>query len=118
MISTLDDGLARRPDDGISNGVVAYHFAGRDELLAEVAREVLAKGVDYVQPRLAEARTGPEWLRTYIEANMAFMVVLDVWRAASRTALRSIRYLRPRQRGTRRSTGRYRPSPGPRIGGR
>ena len=73
MISTLDDGLARRPDDGISNGVVAYHFAGRDELLAEVAREVLAKGVDYVQPRLAEARTGPQWLRTYIEANMAFM---------------------------------------------
>ena len=61
------------PTIGISNGVVAYHFAGRDELLAEVAREVLAKGVDYVQPRLAEARTGPQWLRTYIEANMAFM---------------------------------------------
>ncbi len=61
------------PTIGISKGVIAYHFAGKDELLAEVAREVLAKGADYVQPRLAEARTGPEWLRTYIEATMGCM---------------------------------------------
>jgi TetR/AcrR family fatty acid metabolism transcriptional regulator len=58
---------------GISKGVIGYHFAGKDELLAEVAREVLAKATEYVQPRLAEARTGSEWLATYIEANAGFM---------------------------------------------
>ncbi len=58
---------------GISKGVIGYHFAGKEELLAEVIREVLARGGDYMRQRVGGQSTGRETLRSYIESNLGFM---------------------------------------------
>jgi TetR/AcrR family transcriptional regulator, fatty acid metabolism regulator protein len=59
---------------GISKGVILYHFAGKDDLVRELVREVLAQAEGYMRPRIAAAeQTGPAVLRAYIEANLAFM---------------------------------------------
>jgi TetR/AcrR family transcriptional regulator, fatty acid metabolism regulator protein len=44
---------------GISKGVIGYHFAGKDDLLAAVVAEVLARGEDFMRPRISEQSTGP-----------------------------------------------------------
>jgi AcrR family transcriptional regulator len=59
---------------GISKGLIGYHFAGKDDLIKEVVFEILEQGKTYMRPRiLAEAATGPGFLRAYIESNLAFM---------------------------------------------
>ncbi len=58
---------------GISKGVIGYHFAGKDELLAEVVREVLSRAEAYMRPRIGGQSTGRESLRAYIESNLGFM---------------------------------------------
>jgi AcrR family transcriptional regulator len=59
---------------GISKGLIGYHFAGKDDLIKEVVFEILEQGKAYMRPRiLAEAATGPGFLRAYIESNLAFM---------------------------------------------
>jgi AcrR family transcriptional regulator len=59
---------------GISRGLISYHFAGKDELIAQVVSEVLEQGKAYMRPRiLAQAPTGSGFLRAYIESNLAFM---------------------------------------------
>jgi TetR/AcrR family transcriptional regulator, fatty acid metabolism regulator protein len=59
---------------GISKGVILYHFAGKDELVRELVREVLVRAEAYMRPRIGSAeQTGPGLLRAYIEANLAFM---------------------------------------------
>ncbi|HTX08243.1 MAG TPA: TetR/AcrR family transcriptional regulator [Solirubrobacteraceae bacterium] len=58
---------------GISKGVIGYHFAGKDELLSEVVTEVLARGREYIEPRVTRAPTGRGKLRAYVEASLAFM---------------------------------------------
>lgn len=63
--------IARRA--GISKGVIGYHFAGKDEVLAEVVTEVLARAEAYMRPRLRRHSTGPDILRAYIESNLGFM---------------------------------------------
>ena len=64
--------IARRL--GISRGLISYHFAGKDELIAQVVSEVLEQGKAYMRPRiLAQASTGSGFLRAYIESNLAFM---------------------------------------------
>jgi AcrR family transcriptional regulator len=63
--------IARRA--GISKGVIGYHFAGKDEVLAEVVAEVLRRSERYVGPRVAGHSTGRETLRRYIESNLGFM---------------------------------------------
>jgi TetR/AcrR family fatty acid metabolism transcriptional regulator len=63
--------IARRA--GISKGVIGYHFAGKDELLAEVVREVLSRAEAYMRPRIGGHSTGPDTLRAYIESNLGFM---------------------------------------------
>jgi TetR/AcrR family transcriptional regulator, fatty acid metabolism regulator protein len=63
--------IARRA--GISKGVIGYHFAGKDELLAEVVSEVLSRAEAYMQPRIGGHSTGREALRAYIESNLGFM---------------------------------------------
>ena len=35
---------------GISRGLISYHFAGKDELMTEVVREVLEQGTAYMNP--------------------------------------------------------------------
>jgi AcrR family transcriptional regulator len=58
---------------GISKGVISYHFAGKDDLIAEIVRQVLQRARAYMQPRIEAQTTGPETLRAYIESNLEFM---------------------------------------------
>jgi AcrR family transcriptional regulator len=59
---------------GISKGLIGYHFAGKDDLITQVVLEILEQGKAYMRPRiLAQAATGPGFLRAYIESNLAFM---------------------------------------------
>jgi AcrR family transcriptional regulator len=58
---------------GISRGLISYHFARKDELIAQVVSEVLEAGKAYMRPRILAESTGPSILRAYIESNLAFM---------------------------------------------
>ena len=58
---------------GISKGVISYHFAGKDDLIAEIVTHVLQRARAYMQPRIEAETTGPEMLRAYIESNLEFI---------------------------------------------
>src|SRR5271169_2961713 len=58
---------------GISKGVISYHFAGKDDLIAEIVSQVLRQARAYMQPRIEAQTTGPEMLRAYIESNLEFI---------------------------------------------
>jgi TetR/AcrR family transcriptional regulator, fatty acid metabolism regulator protein len=58
---------------GISKGVISYHFAGKDDLIREIAAEVIARGEAYMLPRILAESSGAGMLRVYIESNLAFM---------------------------------------------
>ena len=58
---------------GTSKGVISYHFAGKDDLIAEIVRQVLQRARAYMQPRIEAQTTGPDILRAYIESNLEFM---------------------------------------------
>lgn len=58
---------------GISKGVISYHFAGKDDLIAEVVSQVLQRARAYMQPRIEAQTTGAEMLRAYIESNLEFI---------------------------------------------
>jgi AcrR family transcriptional regulator len=74
---------------GISKGVISYHFAGKDDLIAEIVRQVLQRARAYMEPRIEAQTTGPAMLRAYIESNLEFMrdnpteitVVVEIVRA-------------------------------------
>jgi AcrR family transcriptional regulator len=75
---------------GISKGVISYHFAGKDDLVAEIVRQVLEHARAYMEPRVNSKSTGPETLRAYIESNLEFIrdnpnqlkAVMEIARAA------------------------------------
>jgi TetR/AcrR family fatty acid metabolism transcriptional regulator len=58
---------------GTSKGVLLYHFGSKDDLLRELVGELSGKGRAYLGPRLEAEPTGMGTLRTYIEANLAFI---------------------------------------------
>jgi AcrR family transcriptional regulator len=58
---------------GISKGVIAYHFAGKDDLIAAIVAEVLARAEEVMRPRIGARSGGPAVLREYIESNLDFM---------------------------------------------
>jgi TetR/AcrR family transcriptional regulator, fatty acid metabolism regulator protein len=58
---------------GTSKGVILYHFGGKDDLIRELVSELTAKGRAYLGPRLEAEPTGTGMLRTYIQANLAFI---------------------------------------------
>src|SRR5262245_43842157 len=58
---------------GISRGLISYHFAGKDDLMKQVVRDVIEKGMAYMRPRILAGETGPGMLRAYIESNLAYM---------------------------------------------
>jgi len=74
----------------ISKGVISYHFAGKDDLVAEIVSQVLRQARAYMQPRIEAQTTGPEMLRAYIESNLEFIrdnpnqlrAVVEIVRAA------------------------------------
>src|SRR5579863_3120226 len=51
---------------GISKGVISYHFAGKDDLIRQVAIEIVEAARAYIIPRLVAESTGPATLRAYI----------------------------------------------------
>jgi len=75
---------------GISKGVISYHFAGKDDLVAEIIRQVLQHAREYMEPRVNSKSTGPQMLRAYIESNLEFIrdnpnqlkAVMEIARAA------------------------------------
>ena len=59
---------------GISKGLIGYHFAGKDELIKQVASEIVEQMKAYMTLRiLPEAESGPRFLRAYIGSYLAFM---------------------------------------------
>jgi AcrR family transcriptional regulator len=58
---------------GISKGVISYHFIGKDELIRQVAIEIVEAARAYIIPRVLVESTGPATLRTYIESHLTFM---------------------------------------------
>lgn len=58
---------------GISAGLISYHFAGKDDLIEQVVRDVQAEIIAYMQPRIHTETTGSGMLRAYIESNLGFM---------------------------------------------
>jgi AcrR family transcriptional regulator len=58
---------------GITKGVIAYHFDGKEELIREIVAEVMAQAKEYMVPRLMAESTGQGMLRAWIESNLEFM---------------------------------------------
>lgn len=56
-----------------STRLISYHFAGRDELMDEVTRKVLAEFAAFVHPRVDAQTTAAGQLRAFFEANVDFM---------------------------------------------
>jgi len=81
---------------GISRGLISYHFAGRDELMAAVVARAYEDGAAYMGPRIKAAKTPTEMLLAYLQTNVEFMrdhrnqmlALLAVRRAGNPAALR------------------------------
>jgi AcrR family transcriptional regulator len=58
---------------GISRGLISYHFAGREDLIAEVVLGVFRDGAEYMRPRIEAQPDAAAMLRAYVETNLAFM---------------------------------------------
>ena len=58
---------------GISKGVISYHFAGKEDLIRQVAIEIIEAARAYIIPRVLAESTGPAIVHAYIESNLAFM---------------------------------------------
>ncbi len=58
---------------GISRGLISYHFASKDELIAQVVADVVDQGKEFMWPPIFAASTGPGVLRAYIESGLAFV---------------------------------------------
>jgi AcrR family transcriptional regulator len=56
-----------------STGLISYHFAGKQELIEEVGREILARFAEFVLARTAGVEEPQAVLRAFIEANMEFL---------------------------------------------
>ncbi|OJH42154.1 TetR/AcrR family transcriptional regulator [Cystobacter ferrugineus] len=72
---------------GISKGVISYHFAGKDELIAQVYTEVMTLAAKAVLPRVEQQPGASDKLRVYIEGSIAFIgthgphsiALLEIW---------------------------------------
>jgi AcrR family transcriptional regulator len=58
---------------GISRGLISYHFAGKDELIAQVLVTVFGEVAAYMGPLVEAESTAAGQLRVYIESNLAYM---------------------------------------------
>ncbi|TCO47367.1 TetR/AcrR family transcriptional regulator [Actinocrispum wychmicini] len=80
--------LARIADEvGISKSVISYHFAGKDELIAEVITSLLSESNRVIKSWVDRAPDPTAKLRAYIEGSFAFMIehranfvaLVDIW---------------------------------------
>lgn len=58
---------------GISKGVITYYFASKEDLMREVAADVLTAFAAFVIPRMEGKPTVAAELRAFFEANAAFL---------------------------------------------
>jgi AcrR family transcriptional regulator len=58
---------------GISKGVISYHFEGKDDLMRQVAIEIVEAARAYIIPCVLAESTGPATVRVYIESHLGFM---------------------------------------------
>lgn len=58
-----------------STGMISYHFASKDDLIREVAAEVMRVAEADMLPRIAAAAGARGRLRAYIESNLALLEV-------------------------------------------
>jgi AcrR family transcriptional regulator len=58
-----------------STGMISYHFAGRDDLLAAVTTEIERVTREFMEPRLAATHGAANRLRAYVEANVELVAV-------------------------------------------
>lgn len=56
-----------------STGLISYHFAGKSDLMAQVAREVIAAIGQHMAARMAGTGTARQALETYIRATVEFI---------------------------------------------
>jgi len=56
-----------------STGMISYHFAGKQELIEEVGREILTRFGEFVQARTEGIEEPLAVLRGFIEANVEFL---------------------------------------------
>ena len=58
---------------GISRGLISYHFAGRDDLMAAVVARAYEDGSAFMRPRIEAATKPAEMLRAYVQSNLEYM---------------------------------------------
>ncbi|MGA8113488.1 MAG: helix-turn-helix domain-containing protein [Actinocatenispora sp.] len=58
---------------GISKGVISYHFAGKDELIAELAKQVVVDAEAGMRPAIEALPDADGKLCAFIETNLDFM---------------------------------------------
>lgn len=64
--------IARRA--GLSStGLISYHFAGKSDLMAQVAQEVIVAIGQHMTARMAGAASAADALETYIRASVEFV---------------------------------------------
>jgi AcrR family transcriptional regulator len=55
-----------------SPGLISYHFAGKDDLIAQVVADIYATGGAVIRPYGEHAGSAAETLRAYLEGSIAF----------------------------------------------
>jgi AcrR family transcriptional regulator len=58
-----------------STGMISYHFAGKDDLLAACTAEIERLTREFMEPRLAGTDGAADRLRAYVEANVELVAV-------------------------------------------
>jgi AcrR family transcriptional regulator len=56
-----------------STRLISYHFGTRDELLQQAFAHVLARAVEFMEPRIAAEETARGKIRAYIASNLQFL---------------------------------------------
>jgi TetR/AcrR family transcriptional regulator, transcriptional repressor of bet genes len=57
----------------ISTSLIPYHFADKDDLIYQTLNDIATSWNRYVEEQVAVAGAAPAQLRSYIEANLAYM---------------------------------------------
>ncbi len=74
---------------GISAGVISYHFAGKDDLIREVAAHVFTKGAAFIGPRVNGQPAAPDALRAFIVASVDYVAARPAYTRAIMNIIRA-----------------------------
>ena len=74
---------------GVSAGVISYHFAGKDDLIREVAAQVFRQGGDFIRPRVLGLETAAASLRALILASVAYVAEKPAYTRAVMNIIRA-----------------------------